>query len=164
MTDKRAEAPAVACGYAFQLTNILRDVGEDATNGRIYLPDEDLQKHNYTAKDLLAHRVDDRFRNLMKAEILRRGIIFSRLLRYGPSLSPDAVRMFAAMFRTYCELLDKIEHNIDHLFQKRMRVNRWHKGVHRRASGATRWKIDLRFVLSLAGTLCSTIATGAFAL
>jgi phytoene synthase len=53
---------AIALGIANQLTNILRDVGEDARRGRIYLPLEDLALFNYTEADLMAGVIDDRWR------------------------------------------------------------------------------------------------------
>lgn len=60
---------AVALGIAMQLTNILRDVGEDARRGRIYLPLEDLKQFNYSEKDLFNYVVDERWIALMDYEI-----------------------------------------------------------------------------------------------
>ena len=61
-TDERAKAYAEAAGVAFQLTNILRDLGEDAGRGRVYLPREDLERFGYGEDDLKAGVRDDRFR------------------------------------------------------------------------------------------------------
>ncbi|WP_028535741.1 presqualene diphosphate synthase HpnD [Paludibacterium yongneupense] len=58
-------------GLAFQLTNIIRDVGEDARRGRIYLPIEDLQRFGVTAADILAYRDSDEFTRLMAFQIER---------------------------------------------------------------------------------------------
>ncbi|MFQ5731961.1 MAG: phytoene/squalene synthase family protein, partial [Planctomycetaceae bacterium] len=63
--------PAVDCGTAFQLTNILRDLGEDAAMGRVYLPREDLRRFGYTADDVAAHRRDGGFRDLMSFQVER---------------------------------------------------------------------------------------------
>ncbi|MEO1340685.1 MAG: phytoene synthase [Cyanobacteria bacterium J06635_13] len=62
---------AIALGMAMQLTNILRDVGEDIQRDRIYLPIEDLHAFDYTEQDLLAGVVDDRWKAMMKFQIKR---------------------------------------------------------------------------------------------
>jgi len=66
-----AEPPATALGIAFQITNILRDVGEDAVRGRIYLPLEDMARFGVTEKQIFDGYIDDNYRNLMKFEIQR---------------------------------------------------------------------------------------------
>src|SRR5438105_3636026 len=60
-TDEQAKAYAEAAGVAFQLTNILRDLGEDAGRGRVYLPREDLERFGYGEDDLRAGVRHDRF-------------------------------------------------------------------------------------------------------
>lgn len=62
---------AIALGIANQLVNILRDVGEDARRGRIYIPLEDLALFNYTEADLINQVVDERWRELMRFQIQR---------------------------------------------------------------------------------------------
>ena len=64
-TDRQTLKYAHDLGLAFQLTNIIRDVGEDARRGRIYLPIEDLQRFGVPAKDILEARYSDAFRALM---------------------------------------------------------------------------------------------------
>ena len=66
--DEKAKKYAEQCGIAFQLTNILRDVKEDAAMGRIYLPAEDLKKFDYAPEELQKGILDGRFRNLMRFE------------------------------------------------------------------------------------------------
>ncbi len=66
---------AVDCGCAFQLTNILRDLGEDALMGRVYLPREDLRRFDYDSSDIAAHCRDERFQDLMQFEVARAGIL-----------------------------------------------------------------------------------------
>ena len=63
--------PARQCGIAFQLTNILRDLKEDAVRGRIYLPREDLARFGYTEAELKHGEADDRFRKLIEFEAAR---------------------------------------------------------------------------------------------
>jgi len=71
VTSARAQDYAVALGMAFQITNVLRDVGTDAAQGRIYLPLEDLQKYNYPEKSLLNRTYSPEFRMLMEHEASR---------------------------------------------------------------------------------------------
>ena len=69
--NEAALGPAVKCGLAFQLTNILRDLKEDADRGRLYLPLEDLRRFEVPVDDLLAGVCDDRYRHLIDFEIAR---------------------------------------------------------------------------------------------
>ncbi|MBI1848281.1 MAG: presqualene diphosphate synthase HpnD [Candidatus Rokubacteria bacterium] len=69
--DPRARDYAVNLGIALQLTNIIRDVGVDARNGRVYLPQEDLRKFGVTGEDLCAARYGERFVGLMRHEAER---------------------------------------------------------------------------------------------
>ena len=62
---------AISLGMAMQLTNILRDVGEDIQRDRIYLPIEDLHAFNYTEQDLMAGIVDDRWKAMMRFQVKR---------------------------------------------------------------------------------------------
>ncbi len=73
--DRQTLKYAHDLGLAFQLTNIIRDVGEDARRGRIYLPIEDLQRFNVPAKDILEARYSDAFRDLMKFQAERRTLL-----------------------------------------------------------------------------------------
>src|SRR2546430_15704033 len=66
--DPEAEALAERCGLAFQLTNIIRDVKEDASQGRVYLPEEDLAKFGLSAVELLTAPDPARFRPLLALE------------------------------------------------------------------------------------------------
>src|SRR5207244_847536 len=70
-TDQRAKAYAESAGIAFQLTNVLRDLGEDAARGRIYLPQEDFERFGYHTEQLLRGERDDRFRALMRFQVER---------------------------------------------------------------------------------------------
>jgi len=80
----RALEHAKTLGTAMQLTNILRDVGEDMRRGRVYLPAEDLARFGVSEGDLAAERVDDKFRSLMQFEIDRT----RRLYEDGVALIP----------------------------------------------------------------------------
>ena len=90
-------------GTAFQLTNIIRDIGEDARRGRIYLPIEDLQKFGVTAADILASRYSDNFTKLIEFQIERAEGYYTRALAALPKEDRKAQRpglMMAAIYRT----------------------------------------------------------------
>ena len=69
---EEAKEPALSLGVAFQLTNILRDVGEDAVDrGRIYLPREDMAEFGVTEEQIFAQKLDENYITFMKAQIAR---------------------------------------------------------------------------------------------
>ena len=70
-SDRRTLKYAHDLGLAFQLTNIIRDVGEDARRGRIYLPQDELARFGVTEADILANRYTDGFRALMEFQVAR---------------------------------------------------------------------------------------------
>lgn len=110
---------AIALGVANQLTNILRDVGEDAQRGRIYLPLEDLALFNYTEQDLFNGVVDDRWRKLMRFEIQRARKFFVQAERGIRALSPDSRWPVWAALMLYQGILDVIEQNDYDVFNRR---------------------------------------------
>jgi phytoene synthase len=110
---------AIALGVANQLTNILRDVGEDAQRGRIYLPLEDLARFNYTEEDLFKGVVDDRWRELMRFEIQRARKFFVQAESGIRSLSPDSRWPVWAALMLYQGILDVIEQNDYDVFNRR---------------------------------------------
>jgi phytoene synthase len=113
---------AVALGIANQLTNILRDVGEDARRGRIYLPQEDLTLFNYTEADLFNGVVDERWRELMRFQIQRARKFFASAEKGISALSPDARCPVWAALILYRGILDEIERNDYDVFRKRAYV------------------------------------------
>lgn len=118
---------AIALGIANQLTNILRDVGEDARRGRIYLPLEDLALFDYTEADLFNSVVDDRWRELMKFQIQRARKFFAQAERGVSRLSPDARWPVWAALLLYRQILDVIEENQYDVFQQRAYVPKYKK-------------------------------------
>ncbi|MDP3668293.1 MAG: presqualene diphosphate synthase HpnD [Telluria sp.] len=102
---KNAQTLAYAekLGLAFQLTNIIRDVGEDARKGRIYLPLSELQQFNVTAADLLNARHSERFENLMRFQVARAQKVYDEAFALLPKEDRRAQRpglMMAAIYRT----------------------------------------------------------------
>ena len=115
---------AVALGIANQLTNILRDVGEDRGRGRIYLPQEDLERFGYSEADLLAGTLNDNWRALMAFQLERARAWFTRSEAGVRWLSADARWPVWASLRLYRGILAVIErHNYD-VFNKRAYVPR----------------------------------------
>lgn len=102
------EEAAVDCGIAFQLTNILRDVAEDAERGRIYLPRQHYEQHGLSEDDLLRPRSDDRLRCLVLDEVGRARKLFDSGWEVWYSLHPDGRPIFSMIWRTYRRLLDRI--------------------------------------------------------
>jgi 15-cis-phytoene synthase len=96
-------------GLAFQLTNIIRDVGEDARKGRIYLPISELQKFNVTAADLLNARHSDKFENLMRFQVERAQRAYDDAFALLPAEDRRAQRPGLIMAAIYRTLLDEIE-------------------------------------------------------
>jgi phytoene synthase len=118
---------AESAGIAFQMTNILRDLGEDAARGRIYLPREDLRRFGYL-KDQLAHgERSAAFRELMRFEVERTRGYYEAAKPLVHLLQPAGRAVFLIMSRTYRGLLEAIERREYDVFSKRVRLSRWHK-------------------------------------
>lgn len=113
---------AVALGIANQLTNILRDVGEDRGRGRIYLPIEDLERFGYTESELMAGVTNDAWRSLMRFQIERARDWFARSEQGVRWLAPDARWPVWASLRLYRGILDVIERQNYDVFNHRAYV------------------------------------------
>ncbi|MGD1921487.1 MAG: phytoene synthase [Pleurocapsa sp.] len=110
---------AISLGLAMQLTNILRDVGEDIQRDRIYLPLDDLHAFNYTEADLIAGVVDDRWKAIMKFQIKRARGYYRQAeegIRY---LIRDSRLHVWASLMLYQGILSEIEANNYDVFTKR---------------------------------------------
>lgn len=99
---------AVQLGVALQLTNILRDVGEDARAGRIYLPREDMERFSYTEEMLMEGRINSNFRRLMDFEISRARALYEAAWPGIAMLPADSRLAVAAAGQVYGGILDKI--------------------------------------------------------
>jgi len=100
---------AIALGIANQLTNILRDVGEDRHRGRIYLPQEDIEKFNYSEEELLKGKINDQWKELMKFQLIRAREWFQKSEDGIKWLSSDARWPVWTSLRLYRGILDSIE-------------------------------------------------------
>lgn len=118
---------AINLGYALQLTNILRDIKADKDRGYIYLPKEDMERFHYSEEDLKSELYNDNFVNLMKFECQR---VRDYYHKARTSLRPDEkYSLFPAeiMDSIYYRLLEKIELNNYNVFEKKIKVNGFHK-------------------------------------
>ncbi len=120
--------PALSLGVAFQITNILRDVGEDAVKrGRVYLPQRDMERFGVTEQQIFNQIVDDNYTNLMKFEIARARMYYARALRGVPMLRPESRLPVQLSLDAYGKILDKIEENKYDSLTKRAYVGKWEK-------------------------------------
>ena len=108
-TDRATLDYAHNLGVAFQLTNIIRDVGEDARRGRIYLPLEDLARYAVGESDIIAGRESDAFRALMTFQIARARSFYTQALEKLPRADRSTQRAGLIMAAIYQRLLDEIE-------------------------------------------------------
>lgn len=127
VTFDEAAPYAIRLGVALQLTNILRDVGEDAARGRVYLPESDLARFGLTAQDILNGVDDDRFVALMKFEIKRARDLYYRALPGVALLSPAARPAVGAAALLYRAILDEIEAIHYRVYTQRAYTRGWQK-------------------------------------
>ncbi len=109
----------IALGRAMQLTNILRDVGEDARMGRIYLPLEDLRRFGYTESSIFEEVVDEPFIELMRFQIVRCRELYAASEPGIALLSSESRYTVRLALELYRRILDAIEANRFNVFSKR---------------------------------------------
>ena len=125
-TSAEAREPARALGLAFQLTNFLRDIGEDLERGRVYVPQDDLARFG---ADPHARRVTPQWRELMRFEIARNRELYIQAGAGLPMLPPASARCVAAARVLYARILDEIEANDYDVFGRRACVATWKKAA-----------------------------------
>ena len=108
-TNRQTLKYAHDLGLAFQLTNIIRDVGEDARRGRIYLPVDELQRFNVPARQILDAKHSDNFRELMAFQATRARQLYDQAFAQLPAEDRKAQRPGLIMAAIYRTLLDEIE-------------------------------------------------------
>jgi len=118
---------ALQLGLALQMTNIIRDVGKDLRNGRIYLPQEDLARFSYSESELQNRQYNERFVQLMEFEAARARQFFSRATATLPH--EDRRSMIAAeiMGAVYRGLLRKMEKDKFRIFEREYRLSKLEK-------------------------------------
>jgi len=108
--DPKTLEYASKLGIAFQLTNIIRDVGDDARRGRIYLPISDLQKFNVRAADIINSQYAEGFTALMEFEADRANRLYQQAIEALPAVDQRAQRPGLMMAAIYFSLLQEIRH------------------------------------------------------
>ncbi|HEX5646602.1 MAG TPA: presqualene diphosphate synthase HpnD [Nitrospira sp.] len=129
-TSARAQDYAVSLGMAFQLTNILRDIGVDASDNRVYLPLDDLQSCNYSEKALLQKTYSPEFKALMQQEAARARQYYEKARAALTSMPPSERRalIVAEIMRgIYSRILDKIEQSGYQVFGPRISLSTSHR-------------------------------------
>ncbi len=118
---------AEKAGIAFQLTNILRDLAEDAIRGRVYLPREDFVRFRLSPEGLAQRKGDPAFRDMMKFQVLRARKFYESSMPLLGLLNPCGQAVFLTLAQTYRSLLDAIEKQDYDVFEGRVRLKTWHK-------------------------------------
>jgi phytoene synthase len=126
--DTRSALPlAEKCGVAFQLTNILRDIREDAGMGRIYLPAEDLRLFGVSEDDLRQGHRSDAFLKLMRFEAARARAYYNESLPLLDLIHPRSRPSLWALISIYSRLLERIEATNYDVFSHRVRLSLFEK-------------------------------------
>ena len=118
---------AEALGIAMQLTNILRDISEDITRGRIYLPLEDLDRFGYSPGELERNELNPAFKDLMKFQVERARSYFDKAEPLFPLIDAETRYCPVLLKRLYTKILDKIESQDYDIFSRRPSLSRFQK-------------------------------------
>lgn len=130
VTSPRAQDYAVDLGMAFQMTNILRDLGTDAAQGRIYLPLDDLRACNYPEKAMLQQTYSPEFKTLMQQETARAHHYYEKAhaaLLALPRRERQALTVAEIMRGIYSRILKKIEQSDYQVFVPRISLSTTHR-------------------------------------
>jgi phytoene synthase len=119
----RALLLAEKCGVAFQMTNILRDIREDADMGRVYLPREDLRRFGVSAEQFRMGLENDRFRSLMKFEASRAWACYEESEPLSGLIETKSRRSLWALREVYTRLLTRIEKSNYAVLNKRISLS-----------------------------------------
>ncbi len=127
--DPAAEPLAEHCGVAFQLTNIIRDVKEDAALGRVYLPREDFERFQLDPAELRNGQADlaERFRPLLEFEAKRAGDFYRAADDLLPLIDDDSRGALWVLVTIYDRLLEKIAARNYDVFGDKVRLSTWEK-------------------------------------
>jgi len=119
-TDRRTLRYAHDLGIAFQLTNIIRDVGEDARRGRIYVPQDELAQFRVTEVDILANRHSSELVTLMEFQAVRARQYYDRALAELPAADRKRQRAGLIMAAIYRTVLEEVERDGFHVLERRI--------------------------------------------
>jgi phytoene synthase len=121
---------AIQLGLALQMTNIIRDVGKDLSNGRVYLPQQDLARFDYSEEDLRLRKYNDPFLRLMEFEAGRAEEFFAHAAELLPREDRRSMVAAEIMRSVYQALLRRIKADGFRVFEKEYRLNRLEKSGH----------------------------------
>jgi 15-cis-phytoene synthase len=125
--DPQAEPLAERCGLAFQLTNIIRDVQEDASMGRVYIPEEDLSRFGLSVADVLNSPDPGRLRGVLAFEAERARECYSAGDQLIPYISEDSQPALWVLVNVYRRLLEKIAAKQYDVITAKVALSRWEK-------------------------------------
>ncbi len=123
-SDQRAVQHAIDLGIGMQLTNIVRDLAEDARNGRVYLPQDEMRRFGYSEAELLAGEINGRFRGLMRFQCERARRYFASGEKLFPYLDRRSRSCPETIYRVYRGLLDRTEAAGYDVFSRRITLSR----------------------------------------
>ena len=126
-SDPAAEPLAERCGLAFQLTNIIRDVKEDASLGRIYLPAEDMEQFGISPRELTGKPNPKRLRPLLEFEARRAFENYRAAEKLRPLIAEDSQPALSVLVGVYRRLLEKIARLNYDVFRRRISLSRTEK-------------------------------------
>ena len=126
-TDRETLKYAHDLGIAFQLTNIIRDVGEDARRNRIYLPMDEMQQFGVTAADILNANETENFHKLMAFQIERARRYYKQAFHHLPAADRKAQRAGLIMAEIYLATLNEVEKSGCHVLKERVSLTPTYK-------------------------------------
>lgn len=118
---------AKALGEAFQLTNFLRDIKEDLTRGRIYIPTDEMLKYNVTEFDFHSEIMSVQMKDLIMYQIKRNEDLYSQALKGIPMLNKSGRRAVRIALYLYKEILEQIKKNPERIWNERVRISKLRK-------------------------------------
>jgi phytoene synthase len=124
LDEERARRYAVLLGTAFQLTNILRDVGSDLERGRLYLPREELREFGVAESDLIERKVSPRFLQLMRFQAERAEGYFQKAFKTLPADERKKLLPAEIMAAVYRRLLEKLRRENFPVFEKKVSLSK----------------------------------------
>ena len=126
-SDRQTLKYAHDLGIAFQLTNIIRDVGEDARRNRIYLPMDEMEQFGVTAADILNARETENFHKLMAFQIERARLYYRQAMAHLPAADRKTQRAGLIMAAIYQAVLDEVEASGCHVLKERVSLTTRYK-------------------------------------
>lgn len=126
-TSEKAKEGAVLLGKAFQMTNIIRDVGSDLSRDRIYLPAEDMKKFSVTAEEVMSRKITPNLLALLSFESARAEDLYQRAFATIPKDELKKMKSALVMNAVYYKILKKLQKQNFPIFDRKVSLNFWEK-------------------------------------